>query len=361
MNKKMEVISSSDSGTGSFGRISFFGVRLDVHLYDLVMELHTAIIKTRTLSPTKNLYKGFVIAFYLSLIAGCAGSPKFTVNTDANQLKRQLAVYRDSSYLGTARTIGLTLNGEGFELKPGAERTLTPKIGRNVLVKSWTSCCTEGATKDPTYSAISFDVPEEGLIKIGVGVRSEFTFERLNINGGFISNQPILAIPPVVNRNGETEITFTDGSRYVGGWKDGKSNGLGKLIWLNGIQYEGEFKDGKQDGMGLTTWVSGSRYKGEYKNGKRNGLGVFTFINGQPAQEGFWSDDKFIRAEKITTQQALDNARYYSDENKKKTSIQVAPTMTIPNRESEQRKKCLRMGLALNSDDFHLCINSYER
>jgi hypothetical protein len=49
------------------------------------------------------------------------------------------------------------------------------------------------------------------------------------------------------------------------------------------------------------TFVIGNNYKyvGEYLNGKRHGLGVVTYQDGRLSQEGIWSNDVFVRAEKI--------------------------------------------------------------
>lgn len=225
--------------------------------------------------------------FFLCLLTGCAGAPKFTVGPDTPGPKRQLVVYRDSSMVGAARTIGLSLNGEEFELKPGSDKAFIPKIGRNILARKYTSCCSEGATRDPAGGSINIDVAEEGLIKIGVGVKGEFIFERLNLRGEFVSNQPILAVDPIVDRNGETQMTFADGVKYSGALKDGKMSGQGVLIFPNGNKYEGEFKDGKLNGKGVFTWANGDKYEGMFVDGSRDGKGVLIGSNGYK-YDGSW-------------------------------------------------------------------------
>jgi len=46
------------------------------------------------------------------------------------------------------------------------------------------------------------------------------------------------------------EVTYPDGSKYVGEFKDGLANGQGTLTSANGEKYVGEFKDGKRLGQG---------------------------------------------------------------------------------------------------------------
>ena len=59
--------------------------------------------------------------------------------------------------------------------------------------------------------------------------------------------------------------------KYQGQVKDGKPNGLGSLTYPDGSKYVGEWKDDKYHGQG--TWFGkgewkGQKYVGEYKDGK---------------------------------------------------------------------------------------------
>lgn len=78
--------------------------------------------------------------------------------------------------------------------------------------------------------------------------------------------------------NGEAEngkpncmgiMSFPDGRKYVGQWKDGKEHGLGALSYVmgerKGEKYEGEFKDGKM--WNIIKYNTGGRYVGEFRNG----------------------------------------------------------------------------------------------
>jgi hypothetical protein len=68
--------------------------------------------------------------------------------------------------------------------------------------------------------------------------------------------------------NGQGTITYSSGTKYVGGFKDGNFNGQGIITYSSGKKYVGEFKDGKKHGQGTMTHSDGEQYAGEWKNGK---------------------------------------------------------------------------------------------
>ena len=80
--------------------------------------------------------------------------------------------------------------------------------------------------------------------------------------------------------NGQGTQTYADGSKYVGGFKDSKLNGQGTRTYANGSRYVGEFKDSKLNGQGTLTLTDGTKYVGEFKDGKLNGQGTRTYANG---------------------------------------------------------------------------------
>ena len=49
------------------------------------------------------------------------------------------------------------------------------------------------------------------------------------------------------------EYTWSDGSKYVGEFKEGLPNGQGTLTSPDGRKYVGEFKDRKKHGQGTET------------------------------------------------------------------------------------------------------------
>ncbi|MDC1254462.1 hypothetical protein N8Z03_00510 [Pelagibacteraceae bacterium] len=54
------------------------------------------------------------------------------------------------------------------------------------------------------------------------------------------------------------------------------NNCYGTLTWPDGQKYVGEWKDGKQHGQGTLTWPDGEKFVGEWKDDKRNGQGTLT-------------------------------------------------------------------------------------
>lgn len=99
-------------------------------------------------------------------------------------------------------------------------------------------------------------------------------------------------------QNGQGTQTWSDGSKYVGEWKDGERNGQGTYIfsdddkenwrntwyvgeWKNNVyhgkgtlnnmffEYEGEWRDGKKHGQGIETPRGMEPYIGEWKNGEK--------------------------------------------------------------------------------------------
>jgi len=81
--------------------------------------------------------------------------------------------------------------------------------------------------------------------------------------------------------NGLGVMTYPNGEKYVGEFRDGYINGQGTYTWSDGDMYEGEFKDGKRHGQGTYTWSGGNKYEGEYKDGEIDGKGTQTFSDGR--------------------------------------------------------------------------------
>ena len=93
-------------------------------------------------------------------------------------------------------------------------------------------------------------------------------------------------------QNGQGTKTYSDGSKYVGEWKDGKCNGQGTLTYSDGTEYVGEWKDGKCNGQGTLTYSDGTEYVGEFKDDDYNGQGTITYSNGAK-YVGEWKDGDF--------------------------------------------------------------------
>ena len=82
-------------------------------------------------------------------------------------------------------------------------------------------------------------------------------------------------------------LTFANGDKYDGEWKDHKKHGRGVVAYANGDKFEAEWKDDKRNGTGVVTYANGDKFEGEYKDDKRNGRGVITFANGDKFEGEF--------------------------------------------------------------------------
>ena len=91
----------------------------------------------------------------------------------------------------------------------------------------------------------------------------------------------------------QVNLTFPNGDKYVGEFKDDKPNGQGTYTWSDGRKYEGEFKDGYRNGQGTYTLPNGSKYVGEWRENKswngteydKNGNIIVKFVNGKGIEQ----------------------------------------------------------------------------
>ncbi|MBF0777200.1 hypothetical protein [Streptococcus cuniculi] len=66
---------------------------------------------------------------------------------------------------------------------------------------------------------------------------------------------------------GQGSLTFANGDKYEGQFKDGIFNGKGTFHSASGWTYEGEFKNGIADGEGKLTTEAKVVYEGTFKQG----------------------------------------------------------------------------------------------
>jgi len=67
-------------------------------------------------------------------------------------------------------------------------------------------------------------------------------------------------------REGLGSLTYPDGRKYVGEWKDGKRNGQGTQTLPNGMKYVGKWKD-EEEWNGTIYRKNGNNF-GKFVNGK---------------------------------------------------------------------------------------------
>jgi len=95
-------------------------------------------------------------------------------------------------------------------------------------------------------------------------------------------------------------INFKNGDKFRGSFKDGRPCGYGTMKYnyslpgSNGSEfeeatYEGRWKAGKREGEGTITWVDGSKFTGIWKNDMRH-KGEMRFQNGSVYQGSFLND-----------------------------------------------------------------------
>ena len=75
-------------------------------------------------------------------------------------------------------------------------------------------------------------------------------------------------------------MTWWDGRKYVGDWKNSSRHGRGTYTHPNGTKYIGEWKNGNYHGQGTMRYSHGDRYKGEWKNGIYHGQGTMRYSYG---------------------------------------------------------------------------------
>ena len=66
--------------------------------------------------------------------------------------------------------------------------------------------------------------------------------------------------------NGLGIMTFPDGKKYLGQWKDGKKHGNGTLTHPNGIKFVGEWEEGKM--WNVIKYDAEGKFVGEILDGK---------------------------------------------------------------------------------------------
>lgn len=78
------------------------------------------------------------------------------------------------------------------------------------------------------------------------------------------------------------EVVLEDASRYLGEWLVGTETrqGRGRIVWSNGSVYIGWWRDDMANGEGQLTHNNGEMYKGNWENDRYQGYGVYKYPNG---------------------------------------------------------------------------------
>ena len=87
---------------------------------------------------------------------------------------------------------------------------------------------------------------------------------------------------------------FSDGSKYVGGWKDDKRNGHGTVISKNSEKFVGEWKNDDKHGFGALFYADGSLlfsgqwHQGSYLNKVKNSTPPKSSKRSKPREKNNW-------------------------------------------------------------------------
>ena len=82
-----------------------------------------------------------------------------------------------------------------------------------------------------------------------------------------------------------------NGTKYVGEWKNDLQHGIGIEYWKDGSIYKGAFSKGEKNGIGEYIWADGTKYQGEWKNNYMSGYGIFSFSNNTKIYYGEWENN----------------------------------------------------------------------
>ena len=93
--------------------------------------------------------------------------------------------------------------------------------------------------------------------------------------------------------NGKGEVSYLNGDRLQGEFKNGVVDGAATYRSAGGNIYEGGFHEGKRHGKGVYTWAQGSTYNGEWIDDERHGSGVFTWSNGNRFKGEFRNNKRY--------------------------------------------------------------------
>ena len=94
--------------------------------------------------------------------------------------------------------------------------------------------------------------------------------------------------------NGFGSITYSNGDKYTGTFKDEKRHGIGIYLYKHGDVYEGEFADHEIKGIGTYLFATGKKYVGEWEGGIYNGYGIFYDVSEEIIEKGTWENGEVV-------------------------------------------------------------------
>ena len=86
---------------------------------------------------------------------------------------------------------------------------------------------------------------------------------------------------------GSVKLTYSNGTVYEGGYRNGLFNGEGTLIFPDCSKYDGNFVNGAIEGKGEYTTSNGDIYEGQFADNEYCGHGKYTYVNGNTIEGKF--------------------------------------------------------------------------
>lgn len=213
---------------------------------------------------------------------------------------KNLGRWEDGPNAGKIKTIKVTLSADEYKTKVTTHKNALTRLEQTydylcaVLVKAG-YCDRDDLT--------SYNEPEQySRLKTEKVYEITSMFEEYLRSGGVIDTSDGTR-KVIQTADDETRVIYEDGSMYIGDWKDGNRNGIGKYISKDGRSvYEGEWKDDKRNGKGTQTYEDGTKYEGEWREDLYNGLGTRTSTDGHYI-EGEWKNGKLNGKAKFFTEE----------------------------------------------------------
>jgi hypothetical protein len=275
----------------------------------------------RTINRMSNVQKTIVLGFWVALLTGCAGMqpriaqttsghPEVTLNTDNLELVKEVIVLEmqirgavlqsdSNDQLAFSKQITGT-NAMPTQPAIGIQSSTTPdakifftisKAGRTIQVVA------SGQTGDEDMSGNNawFNNLHEILYAV------EYDVEKASTTG-LAEAKPVEKAsttssaevrPDKSVLESQRTITYADGSKYIGGVRDGKPDGTGTFTWASGARYLGDWSAGKRTGTGTYFWADGDKYVGQWLADRRSGIGTMLYVNGV-VKAGVWRDGVYI-------------------------------------------------------------------
>lgn len=102
-----------------------------------------------------------------------------------------------------------------------------------------------------------------------------------------------------VRLDGKGILSFPNGDRYEGDFKDGVATGIGEYFFKAGSSYKGQVNRGRIEGFGRFVFVNGRVFVGEHRDGRANGAGILYSAEGTIIHAGHWENSQLMKVKRL--------------------------------------------------------------